>query len=395
MPRAITYIINSHKRGRTSTVKKYLKAVSGPSCWHLGRRIPRHFLPAHGVEGATVHGDDPISFAPLAGTEAGAPDREDAVVECYPPALPPDHGKEYYNVVKFYSLSSHAVHSVMKALDVTGAVSAQGQEAEAGQRGQGQAEAAHAHIAQLPMIPDEFEDQLIQAVSKPESVLLVGRSGTGKTSIAIGRMFAMYSQMTAGGDAYRQLFVTASPVLRDEVRRSFQALAVGKGGCGSGVGHEARYQRMSDVHDDSWPLFLTQAEWLCMLDASLPAPFLARRDDGRRPFLLSNTCCRTRQRCLLHAVTFFGVWPAICDSVRLREKRLRPQSRPSTAALTIWTQQVRSCTRVRPSSAKSITCWTQFLQMTQNGNGKLTPIRQAMRMRPRSRARSRLKKRTG
>ena len=38
---------------------------------------------------------------------------------------------------------------------------------------------------QLPFIPDEDEDALITAVSKAESVLLIGRSGTGKTSIAI------------------------------------------------------------------------------------------------------------------------------------------------------------------------------------------------------------------
>lgn len=84
-------------------------------------------------------------------------------------------------------------------------------------------------------------------------MLLVGRSGTGKTSIAIGRMFATYSQWcqslqgalfarkavggerveaaTAGGQEmmvaaaredetlrYHQLFVTASRVLRDQVR---------------------------------------------------------------------------------------------------------------------------------------------------------------------------------
>jgi len=46
VPKGIEYIINSHKRGRTSTVKKLLKPLSGPSCWHLGRRIPRQYVPA-------------------------------------------------------------------------------------------------------------------------------------------------------------------------------------------------------------------------------------------------------------------------------------------------------------------------------------------------------------
>jgi len=41
VPKAMEYIINSYKRGRTSTMKKLLKPLSGPACWHLGRRIPR------------------------------------------------------------------------------------------------------------------------------------------------------------------------------------------------------------------------------------------------------------------------------------------------------------------------------------------------------------------
>ena len=57
------------------------------------------------------------------------------------------------------------------------------------------------------------------------SILLVGRSGTGKTSIAVGRMFADYeafhvSKLWQANDAppvYRQAFVTANTVLRAQV----------------------------------------------------------------------------------------------------------------------------------------------------------------------------------
>jgi hypothetical protein len=34
------------------------------------------------------------------------------------------------------------------------------------------------------------------------------------------------------------------------------------------------------VDESSWPLFLTQAEWLRMLDGSLKRPFFARHADG-------------------------------------------------------------------------------------------------------------------
>jgi hypothetical protein len=85
---------------------------------------------------------------------------------------------------------------------------------------------------ELPFIPDEDEDKLISAVSKAESVLLVGRSGTGKTSIAIGRMFAMYSQVPCIcviSDA------EAAPIqLRAnawDLPHLLQVLAAGRAGC--------------------------------------------------------------------------------------------------------------------------------------------------------------------
>jgi len=37
---------------------------------------------------------------------------------------------------------------------------------------------------------------------------------------------------------------------------------------------------MKEVESGAWPLFLTQAEWLLMLDATLPRPFFARNADG-------------------------------------------------------------------------------------------------------------------
>ncbi len=61
-------------------------------------------------------------------------------------------------------------------------------------------------------------------------MLLIGRSGTGKTSIAIARMWALYAariratenlspeEKDAPVHAYNQIFVTANAVLRDQAR---------------------------------------------------------------------------------------------------------------------------------------------------------------------------------
>ena len=92
------------------------------------------------------------------------------------------------------------VASIIGDLDCTGAGAAATAAANAAQgtsHGGGGGGDGGGKVAspELPFIPDEDEDKLISAVSKAESVLLVGRSGTGKTSIAIGRMFAMYSQV--------------------------------------------------------------------------------------------------------------------------------------------------------------------------------------------------------
>ena len=163
----------------------------------------------------SAQASDAIAFETLGGDAAG----EDTV-EYTPPAMPPAHGKEYFNVLKFYSLSPQVVGSILADLDYSGAAAAaevrgtatghgdSRQQEDAGcdrgaeegpgrERGSGRdARGTGGVVAgpELPFIPDEDEDRLISAVSKAESVLLVGRSGTGKTSIAIGRMFAMYSQ---------------------------------------------------------------------------------------------------------------------------------------------------------------------------------------------------------
>jgi hypothetical protein len=85
---------------------------------------------------------------------------------------------------------------------------------------------------EFPFIPDDREDVLINkglpwsdSGTPGSSILLVGRSGTGKTSIAVARMWTIYKHTRTAtwlGGTYNQIFVTANSVLRGQVRRSFQ-----------------------------------------------------------------------------------------------------------------------------------------------------------------------------
>jgi hypothetical protein len=74
--------------------------------------------------------------------------------------------------------------------------------------------------------------------SPPESILLIGRSGTGKTTCLLYRMFLNYHQywrsffkgqlvLNEGTSHLNQLFVTSNPVLRAEVRRYFTGMVNG------------------------------------------------------------------------------------------------------------------------------------------------------------------------
>ena len=70
----------------------------------------------------------------------------------------------------------------------------------------------------FPFLPDEAE-HLIISMSEHRSILLVGRSGTGKTTIVVQRLWLHFQQnyesrqatADAGIPMLHQLFVTANP----------------------------------------------------------------------------------------------------------------------------------------------------------------------------------------
>lgn len=146
---------------------------------------------------------------------------------------------------------------------------------------------------ELPFTPGPKEHEIIHYNPEPQrSILLMGRSGTGKTTCLVFRMWAQYMAYEAAGASSlkpRQLFVTKNAVLRNEVEKSFRnmglvwrqksaenSLEAGRAGTVVVSDSECAKQVTS-------PLFLTSSEWLDILDASLPGNrFFTEREIDER-----------------------------------------------------------------------------------------------------------------
>ena len=262
MPRALEGVERALRLGRecTVTLREQLAPSTLASCFVNGRRVPRRFA-ARDVEGGLE--EEPIP--------AGRG------VVYFPPAL--ETSQYSRNVLKFYKLSDTVLDAVRR------------------HEGAGAARAP-SRAPDFPFILDREQDEMIHA-EYPESILLVGRSGTGKTSIAVGRMWACYEafhlrslgpakdyQMapTQGpakeGDeeeegrrppVYRQAFITANAVLRAQVASSFEGMKNSSSlrslplRSWKEKGYPATFQ---EVPDECFPLFLTQTEFMQV--ASLP-----------------------------------------------------------------------------------------------------------------------------
>ncbi|EJK77940.1 hypothetical protein THAOC_00191 [Thalassiosira oceanica] len=120
-------------------------------------------------------------------------------------------------------------------------------------------------IAPTRLVADHIETmQIIHYKTDPQrSVLLMGRSGTGKTTCLVFRMWAQYASYAdvSQGPRPRQLFVTKNEVLCREVERSFRNM---------GLAWLKRGASTIDVREEDKPKFITSAEWLDRLDVELP-----------------------------------------------------------------------------------------------------------------------------
>ncbi|KAJ3073357.1 hypothetical protein HDU98_001706, partial [Podochytrium sp. JEL0797] len=103
-------------------------------------------------------------------------------------------------------------------------------------------EAGKGEGREFPFMLSRGEDEIVK---RQGSVVVVGRSGTGKTSCSVFRMLDMFFTYVAGGRhqrqaaALRQIFVTASPEFCLRVKNYFARLVKGVG-VGGGEGDAAQ-----------------------------------------------------------------------------------------------------------------------------------------------------------
>jgi hypothetical protein len=166
---------------------------------------------------------------------------------------------------------------------------------------------------QLPMLLDQQEMRL--TAPQQTSTLLVGRSGTGKTSIAIEKLYrtaaanahrAAALRLVGGGGGggggdggaggndlaphVNVLFVCRSRTLCSQVQRHFLELLVPLGE--PAVAQAELQAAFLEGRDLSVPLFLSSAEWLVLLDRAAPKRFFgSQREEAEFISLLNGGDC--------------------------------------------------------------------------------------------------------
>ena len=125
---------------------------------------------------------------------------------------------------------------------------------------------------EFPFAPDAAESDVIQKATQNSSALVLGRSGTGKTSILLNIMFQAYSahckaagpEGSAPPKPFNQIFVTCNAVLVGSVRKSFGNMHLGA----------IDLQPLPAESDSaSFPKFLNRQQFLLFLDDHVPDSF--------------------------------------------------------------------------------------------------------------------------
>ena len=156
----------------------------------------------------------------------------------------------------------------------------------------------------LPFVMSAEEEAIVR---HPGSALVMGRSGTGKTTAILHRMFLenkIHGEAEGAGDkysgagksaensAYRQLMVTASPILCEAIQRAYQNMCnTAEVGRGTKALTDVRMSVESNPEDAlpiflmnerkvHFPLIITYSKFLLLVDATLQNPFFQWRSPG-------------------------------------------------------------------------------------------------------------------
>lgn len=136
----------------------------------------------------------------------------------------------------------------------------------------------------VPFRLSRTERKILGLMRQGSAILLMGRSGTGKTTCIVHGMFDQYkaARMNPRAERYRGVFVTASPTLKEQVQAAFskyQMAVLSPSEQAQVIAARSRqYHSFRDVPQEAFPLFLSGKQWLAMLDATVPDQFLKHRD---------------------------------------------------------------------------------------------------------------------
>ncbi|XP_041361943.1 TPR and ankyrin repeat-containing protein 1-like [Gigantopelta aegis] len=286
---AVTKIIKSHNRGQNCILHRNLKGIKDKqfSGTEVQKRVPMLF----------AEENDDVDLVAV---------REDQQsLRLYPPASPEE---TEYHILKFYSFSSTLVLNILQN---------------------------HEMKVDFPFRVTDTEHAIINLESK-SPILLLGRSGTGKTTCCLNRLWTLFTAYwihakEAGDpllprehqfiekvdeeeadnehvlseepststackemdgeeikddvifDHLHQLFVTKNTFLCSEIHKNFSDLCHASDIAEEHVKMEndTLPNILQDVNDFLYPLFLTSRQLLLILDASLNPPyFFNRNDDG-------------------------------------------------------------------------------------------------------------------